>query len=94
MTGRCSINEDRNTVVQVILSSSSAYIEALSVKAIPAQPWLIEFLITSQLLTAKNPDEWRIKSRICLERKRLIEVYESLGWFLQSRGSPGGTLVE
>ncbi len=94
MNVSCSINKEPNVEVQVILSSSSTYIEALSVKTIPAQPWLVELLITSQLLTAKNPDEWRIKSRICLERKRLIEVYESLGWFLQSRGSPGGTLVE
>jgi len=43
------------TEVACTLSASDSYVETLTIKPIPAQPWLTEFVIKTQLLTAKNP---------------------------------------
>jgi hypothetical protein len=75
------------TAVECVLSASDSYIETLSIKAIEAQPWLVELIIKTQLLNAKNPEEKRIKSRTCIERTRLVEIQSVIGKFLQSSGS-------
>ena len=43
------------TEVECILSAFDSYVETLTIKPIPAQPWLTELVIKTQLLTAKNP---------------------------------------
>jgi hypothetical protein len=75
--------------VETILSASNTYIETLTIKPIEAQPWLIDLVIWTQLLTAKNPDEKRVKARCCIERVRLVELHRALGRFLQGTGSSG-----
>lgn len=75
------------TVVECVLSASDSYIETLNIKTIEAQPWLVELVIKTQLLNAKNPEEKRIKSRTCIERTRLIEIQSVIGEFLQSSNS-------
>ena len=72
---------------ECILSASDTYIETLNIKKIEAQPWLVELVIKTQLLSAKNPDEKRIKSRTCIERTRLVEIQSVIGKYLQSSGS-------
>jgi len=76
-------------MVETILSASNTYIETLTIKPIEAQPWLIDLVIRTQLLTAKNPDEKRVKARCCIERGRLVELHSALGRFLQGAGSSG-----
>ncbi len=73
--------------IECILSASDSYIETLSIKTIEAQPWLVELVIKTQLLNAKNPEEKRVKSRTCIDRTRLAEVQSAIGEFLQCSGS-------
>lgn len=73
--------------IECILSSSDSYIETLSIKTIEPQPWLVELVIKTQLLNAKNPEEKRIKSRTCIDRTRLVEVQGAIGKFLQRSSS-------
>jgi hypothetical protein len=71
--------------IEFDLSVSDLYTEKLSINTIEAQPWLVEFVIRTQLLSAKNPDEWRVKSRTLIERARLPELHDAIGKFLQVR---------
>jgi hypothetical protein len=73
--------------VECILSASDSYVETLSFTTIEAQPWLVELVIKTQLLDAKNPEEKRVKSRTCIERTRLGEIQEAIGKFLQRSSS-------
>jgi len=77
----------QRTEIKCVLSASDSYIETLNIKTIEAQPWLVELVIKTQLLNAKNPEEQRIKSRTCIERSRLVEIQTVIGKFLQSSGS-------
>ena len=73
--------------IECILSASDSYIETLSIKTIESQPWLVELVIKTQLLSAKNPEEKRVKSRTCIDRTRLAEVQSAIGKFLQCASS-------
>lgn len=68
--------------IECVLSASESYIETLSIRVIDAQPGLMELVIRTQLLSAKNPEEKRVKSRTCIERSRLIELQHGIGQFL------------
>ena len=74
------------TEVECILSASDSYVETLIIKPIPAQPWLTEIVIKTQLLTAKNPQEKRVKARCCIERERLVELRDVVNQFLYTSG--------
>ena len=76
--------------VECVLSASDSYIETLSIQAIDSQPGLLELVIRTQLLSAKNPAEKRVKSRTCIERSRLIELQQGIGQFLQAKGGSSG----
>ncbi|NCV15478.1 MAG: hypothetical protein EBV49_13425, partial [Betaproteobacteria bacterium] len=52
--------------VQCTLSTSDTYIETVCIKSIASQPWLNELTIKTQLLTAKDPEEKRIKAMSCM----------------------------
>ena len=71
---------------ECILSASDTYIETLNIKKIEAQPWLVELVIKTQLLTAKNPQEKRVKARCCIERERLVELRDVVNQFLYTSG--------
>jgi hypothetical protein len=79
-----------NNAVECILSASDSYIETLSIQAIDAQPGLLELVIRTQLLSAKNPAEKRVKSRTCIDRSRLIELQQGIGQYLQATDSSSG----
>ena len=72
--------------VECTLSASDTYVETLTIKPIPAQPWLTELVIKTQLLTAKNPQEKRVKARCCIERAQLVELSNAIEGFLNSVG--------
>ena len=75
-----------NICIECVLSASDSYIETLSIQDIDLQPGLVELVIRTQLLSAKNPAEKRVKSRTCIERSRLIELHQGISQFLQSTG--------
>jgi hypothetical protein len=77
----------KHSEIECILSESDSYIETLNIKPIEAQPFLVELIIKTQLLNAKNPEEKRVKSRTCIELTRLAEIQDGIGKFLQ-RTSP------
>jgi hypothetical protein len=65
------------------LVHTDVYIESFEVKPIQSQPESIELLIKTQLLSAQNPNEWRVKSRTCTDLRSLKNLYELVGDFLQ-----------
>ncbi len=73
--------------VECTLSASDTYVETLTIKPIPAQPWLTELVIKTQLLTAKNPQEKRVKARCCVERAQLVSLGSAINQFIESTGS-------
>ena len=75
------------TEVECILSASDSYVETLTIKPILAQPWLTELVIKTQLLTAKNPQEKRVKARCCIERTQLVSLGSAINQFIESIGS-------
>lgn len=94
-----SVIEASPVEIECILSASDTYIETLTVKQIEAQPWLTELVIKTQLLTAKNPAEKRVKARCCVERERVIGLRDAAERFLvetdaaEAVAKPHGTLV-
>ena len=74
----------------VTLSDDGKYIETLSITAIAAQPGRVELVARTQLLTAKNPNETRVKSRTCLRVDRLVALHETLGQFLAAEAAARG----
>lgn len=78
------------TEVECTLSASDSYVEILTLRLIPAQPWLTELVINTQLLTAKNPEERRVKARCCIERERLVELRDALNHYLVEYVTKGG----
>ena len=83
-----------NNAIECVLSASDSYIETLSIQAIDAQHGLLELVIRTQLLSAKNPAEKRVKSRTCIDRSRLIELQQGIDQFLQATGSSSGELLK
>ena len=76
--------------VETTLSNSSIYIETVTIKPIAAQPWLTELVIKTQLLSAKNPMEKRVKVRSFVEKEQLVELRNSLDQYLKEHFSMGG----
>lgn len=85
-----SVIEVSPVEIECILSASDTYIETLTVKQIEAQPWLTELVIKTQLLTAKNPEERRVKARCCIERAQLAELRNALDQYLDANATNGG----
>lgn len=79
-----------NNAIECVLSASDSYIETLSILDIDLQPGLLELVIRTQLLSAKNPAEKRVKFRTCIDRSRLIELQQGISQFLQATGSSSG----
>ncbi len=75
------------TEVECTLSASDTYVETLTIKPIPAQPWLTEIVIKTQLLTAKYPQEKRVKAQCCIERAQLVLLGSAINQFIESTGS-------
>lgn len=88
-----SVIEVSPVEIECILSASDTYIETLTVKQIEAQPWLTEVVIKTQLLTAKNPEERRVKARCCIERERVIELRDAVDRFLIETAAADTSLI-
>jgi len=87
-------NTDTSPVeIETVLSASATYIETITIKQIEAQPWLTELVIKTQLLTAKNPDERRVKARCCIERDRVTELRDAVDRFLVETGASDSSAI-
>jgi len=87
MSSLIRLQTSTDTTFESVLTVSDSYIETLSMKAIEAQPGIVELLIKTQLLSAKNPTEKRVKSRTCIERSRLIELQQCIDQYLEATAS-------
>ena len=76
-----------NNTIECVLSASDSYIETLSIQAINAQPGLVELVIRTQLLSAKNPAEKRVKSRTCVPLAQIAEIRSAIDQFLKYAAS-------
>ncbi len=72
-----------NTTLTILLSKSNTFIETLTISSIDVQPGLLELIVKTQFLTAKNPDELQIKFRTCIAQSRLEELRDSITQFLE-----------
>ena len=82
-----SVIEASPVEIECILSASDTYVETLTVKRIETQPWLTELVIKTQLLTAKNPEERRVKARCCVDRTQLIALSQTIEQYLKATES-------
>jgi hypothetical protein len=71
------------TELECVLSASDTYTETLTIRRSDAQPDLFGIVIRTQLLTAKNPLEQRVKARSYVKRSDLIEMHRAIGRFLE-----------
>ena len=74
--------------VECVLSASDSFIETLSIQAIDALPGVVELVIKSQLLSARNPAEKRVKSRTNVDLMQLADLHRSIGEFLTAQQNP------
>jgi hypothetical protein len=65
-----------------VLTDSESYSETLEIKPVALQQGTVELVIKTQLRSAKNPAEWRIKSRTCMDSTQLQELQLTIGQFL------------
>ena len=80
-----------NNAIECVLSASDSYIETLSIQPIDAQPGLLELVIRTQLLSAKNPAEKRVKSRTCINLANLVGIRSAIDRYLEN---PEGSRYE
>ena len=65
-----------------VLTDSESYSETLEIKPVALQQGTVELVIKTQLRSAKNPAEWRIKSSTCMDSSQLQELQLTIGQFL------------
>lgn len=70
------------------LSRTANYVEALSLRAIVALPRHVELLIISRLLTAKDPQQSRVRHRSIVAVDAMAHLRETLDELLRA-GSAG-----
>ena len=75
-------------VIECVLTASESYIETLIIQTIEAQPHLVDLVIKTQLLSAKDPTEKRVKSRTCIERSALKTLQQCIEHFLDANAEP------
>jgi hypothetical protein len=73
----------RGNSIECVLSASDCYIETLSIQTIDAQPGLLELVIKTQLLSAKNPAEKRVKSKTIIHLAELVGMKSAIDRFLK-----------
>ena len=69
------------------LVNTGSYVESFEIKPIALQKNVVELVIKTQLLSAKNPSEWRVKSRTCVELDSLKELQKIIASYLKKQPS-------
>lgn len=65
-----------------VLASSNNHVETLSLRSTEAPDGLVEVVIHTQLLTARNPEGLRVKSRTFIERQKLADLQRRIADYL------------
>ena len=81
------IEDKPNEIFECQLVSSQSYVESFEIKPIELQKNVVELVIKTQLLSAKNPSEWRIKSKTCVEVDSLKELEKVISRYLKKESS-------
>ena len=66
------------------LVRTQSYVESFEIKPIAIQKNMVELVIKTKLLSARDPSEWRIKSRTCVEVSSLKELEKVISSYLIS----------
>ena len=69
------------------LVNTESYVESFEIKPIALQKNVVELVIKTQLLSAKDPSEWRVKSRTCVELDSLKELQKIIASYLKKQPS-------
>ncbi len=69
------------------LVNTQSYVEAFEIRPITLQKKTVELVIKTQLLSAKDPSEWRIKSRTCVDIDSLKKLQKIISSYLKNQTS-------
>ncbi len=72
---------------ECFLVNTESYSESIEIKSINLQKNAIELIIKTQLHSARDPSEWRIKSRTCIEFDCLRQLQKTISDYLQNQDS-------
>jgi hypothetical protein len=72
---------------ECFLVNTESYSESINIKSINLQKNAVELIIKTQLRSARNPSEWRIKSRTCIEIDCLRQLQKTISDYLQNQDS-------
>jgi hypothetical protein len=78
------LNDKKNEDYECKLVNTETYVESFEIKPIAIQKNMVELVIKTKLLSAKDPSEWRIKSRTCIEVSSLKELEKVISNYLIS----------
>ena len=70
-----------------LLVDTASYSESIEIKPIDLQKNANELIIKTKLHSAKNPTEWRIKSRTCIETENLMQLLQVVSDYLIKQAS-------
>lgn len=70
---------------ECFLVNTESYSESIEIKSINLQKNAVELIIKTQLHSARNPSEWRIKSRTCIEINCLRQLQKTISDYLQNQ---------
>jgi hypothetical protein len=68
------------------LVRSASYVEKLVLRPIQSLPGHFELLISSQFLSARNPDEWRVAHRVISRAENLAGLHKMLAGLVGNGG--------
>jgi hypothetical protein len=69
------------------LVNTQSYVESFEIKPIALQKNVVELVIKTQLLSAKNPSEWRVNTGTCVEVDYLKEQQKVISRYLKKQSS-------
>ena len=78
------LDDTKIEIFECQLVNTKSYFESLEIKQIALQKNMVELVVKSKLLSAKNPTEWRVKSRSCIEVISLKELKKVISSYLIS----------
>ena len=71
------------------LTQSASYTETLSINPVPALPGQFVWLVQTRVSSARNPDEWRKRHQVIVDRDALHSLRDALDRLLK-QGAPAG----
>jgi hypothetical protein len=76
------------------LTQSASYTETLSINPVPALPGQFVWLVQTRVTSARNPDEWRKRHQVIVDRDALCSLRDALDRLLNQGAQAGMTSVD